>query len=126
MLGETGNRFGDDVEVLCRMEWYGCPRSCAKTMRPHAGGVDDDVSTNIPLCCADTYSSTVFDNDFVDFQILENAGPAALRGFCKSLRGIDRIGLAVLGKVDRSHNIVRCHERPHFSGTLRCYDIDFK
>src|SRR5689334_21031178 len=105
MPGETGDRFGDDIEVLCRMEWHGCARNCAKTMRPHAGGVDDDVRTNIALCCAYAHRSVVFNDDFVDLQVLDNAGTTALRGFCKSLRGIDRIGLAVLGKVDSSHNI---------------------
>ncbi len=126
MLRQARDRLGDDVEVLGRMQRNRDAGGGAEPVRPHARGIDDELGLDVAGGRAHAGGAAGGDDDVRDLGILEDAGAAASRQPGQRLRGVDGIGLPILGQMHDADHIVRPHQRPQLAGLLRREQIDLQ
>ena len=109
---QTLHGFGDDVEVLGCVQGHRSASLCAEFMRPHASAVHHHVGADLAKLGAHAHSGAVFDDDFLRRTVLKNARTPALGALGQGLGGVNRVGAAIFGQVDATHQIVNAHTRP--------------
>src|ERR1700722_1447608 len=121
---QSGNRFGDDVEMLGRMQRHCRSGGSAQFLGPHARAVYDKLAANFTTGGPNSLCDAILDNDLRNLLVLEDPRPTGLGGFCQGLRGIDRIGLTVARKMNGTYEIGGIQQRPQRTCLLGGEHID--
>ena len=126
MARQAGDGLRHHIEVLSGMQGYGSANGGSELVAPHAGTIDDELRFDIALRCADTCRPPIFDEDFRNLDVFENLRAAAACTLGQRLRRVDRVGLAVLGQMDRTEQVICAHQRPEFLGLAGGEDVGFE
>src|SRR5580693_9823223 len=111
--------FGDDVEVLGRVQRHGDAAHRADLLGPLACAVDDHLGLDVSVVGADAGDGLVVALDTGDpgplsYRDAAVAGAAGQRG-----GQVGRVGPAVAGQPDRSGEVVHSHDRVELAGPPR-------
>ena len=107
----VGQRLGDDVEMLGRVQRHRDADRGRQLARPHAGGEHDGVGGDRPLLGHHADRPALLDQDALDLDALDDAGAALARTLGEGLRGVDRVGLAVLGQEHAADDVADLEQR---------------
>ena len=116
MVGsDAGDRLGDDVEVLGRVERDVDAREPAERARPLAGAIDDDLALDRGRLAVDddveAAHASLARADAGDARALDDARAAHARAASERLREVGRVGLAVARNPDRACQVVGPQDR---------------
>ena len=121
---QARHRFGHYIKVFCRVQRNGGAGAGAEFMCPHSGAIDDHVGAQLALGRTYPDGAAVVDQDLLDPGVLEDLRAAALGALGQRLRGVDRIGAAVLRQVDTPDQVASVYTRPQagdFGGRERLH-----
>ena len=106
-----GQRLGDDVEVLGRVQRHRDAHRGGELARPHAGGEDDGRGRDGSLVGHHADRPALLDQDALDLDALDDPGAALARTLGEGLRGVDRVGLPILGQEHAAHSVADLEQR---------------
>ena len=102
------------------------PALAPSSRAPHAGAIDHDLGLDVARRGANPDRPAILDHDLGHGRVFEDSRPPAARALGQRLRGVDRVGLAVLGQVNRADHVVDADQRPELPGALRAEHIDLQ
>jgi len=99
------------------------PRLAPQLVSPHTPAVDYVFSLDFPLFSRNTSSTAIFLQDTGDCDSLEYRGAAHFCALGQCLGGVDGVGLAIFGEVDRAGQVAGIDHRPHSPRFRRRHDL---
>jgi hypothetical protein len=109
----AGDRLGDQIVVLGRLQRYVDAGHAADGSRPHARAVDHDLGMNLSRVGFDADHAAMIAQYPGHGRILENSCAPEARAPGERLRHIGGIHARVVRKVERRLQIAHVGERPH-------------
>ena len=106
-------RLGDDVEMLAGLQRRADAAALRQRARPHAGREHDCVGRDLALVASTTPRARL-PSDWIDVDrtFSKTRAPRIVAPLIERHRGIDRIGLAVVGQEDAADDVVDVEQRP--------------
>ena len=116
--------------MLGRVQRHDRAHLVAQLAAPHACGVDDGIGTNRAdhavhlVLHAD--GPAALGDDARDLHVLLDADTTRTRTLRQRLRGVDRVGDAVVGQVHATHQVVDPSQRHQFRDAVAVDDVDLQ